>query len=167
MVHRRDSARVVLIAPSGRTLLFEVADPVSQSGRSIWITAGGGVKPGETPAQAACRELREETGIECDQAMLGAPVAVTRGPWSLGGRAIYSEDWFFTLRCDELDPVDTAWTALERRVHRGWRWWSADELEDTSEVVLPGGLAGLVRSILSGDLEVDPVELPWRTTDGT
>ena len=30
---------------------------------SHWITPGGGVEPGETPAEAAVREVYEETGL--------------------------------------------------------------------------------------------------------
>jgi 8-oxo-dGTP pyrophosphatase MutT (NUDIX family) len=32
----------------------------------LWLPVGGELEPGETPLEAACRELREETGLEGD-----------------------------------------------------------------------------------------------------
>ncbi|GAA4983102.1 NUDIX domain-containing protein [Actinopolymorpha pittospori] len=32
----------------------------------LWATIGGGMEPGESPAEAALRELREETGLEAE-----------------------------------------------------------------------------------------------------
>jgi 8-oxo-dGTP pyrophosphatase MutT (NUDIX family) len=42
---------------------------------ALWLPPGGWVDPGETPRQAAGREVREELGVEVD---VGRPLA-TRG----------------------------------------------------------------------------------------
>jgi 8-oxo-dGTP pyrophosphatase MutT (NUDIX family) len=49
----------VLIVRDGRVLLVER----QRDGHQYWVLPGGGVEPGETPAQAARRELLEETSL--------------------------------------------------------------------------------------------------------
>jgi 8-oxo-dGTP pyrophosphatase MutT (NUDIX family) len=51
---------VVVLDESGRVLLVHEAKPGLEG---LWNTPGGGDEPGETPIQAAKRELYEETGL--------------------------------------------------------------------------------------------------------
>jgi 8-oxo-dGTP pyrophosphatase MutT (NUDIX family) len=62
-VHIRDDV--------GRLLLVHQVD------RQQWGTVGGAVEPGESPAEAAVREAREETGLEVE---LTGLVAALGGP---------------------------------------------------------------------------------------
>jgi 8-oxo-dGTP pyrophosphatase MutT (NUDIX family) len=153
---------VITVDPDGCVLLFRIDDPIDAK-PPIWITPGGGIEPGESPAEAAVREFREETGITIDLDALGAPVAVTRGEWTFRGQALHSVDWFFAWRGSRFEPSTSGWTALEHEVHAGWRWWPPHELDTTSEAVLPAKLATLVRAIASGAIGDTPIELPWLT----
>src|SRR5699024_11463528 len=56
------SARVLVFDAAGRVLLVRGHD-ADQVDRTWWFTIGGGIEPGETPRQAAVRELQEEAGI--------------------------------------------------------------------------------------------------------
>lgn len=158
----RPSARVLVIDETGSVLLCRITDALDTK-PPVWITPGGGIEPGEEPAEAASRELREETGVVVSSSALGAPVAVCRGDWEFRGVPLYSEDWFFALRTERFDPTDDGLTDLERELHDCWRWWSPDEIEVAEEAVLPAGLASVVRAVSRDALGPAPLELPWVT----
>ncbi|THV41867.1 NUDIX domain-containing protein [Glycomyces buryatensis] len=58
----RVSARAVVVDKEGRVLLVRHSD----NGRAFHVLPGGRVEPGETAAEAARREVREETGMQVD-----------------------------------------------------------------------------------------------------
>jgi len=57
-----DVALVLLVDRSGAVLL-QLRDGRTSASPNQWSLPGGHVEPGETPEQAARRELREETGL--------------------------------------------------------------------------------------------------------
>jgi mutator protein MutT len=66
---RVPSVGAVVREESGRILVVRRARPPS---RGLWSIPGGRVEPGETLAEAARREVREETGLDVDvQEILG------------------------------------------------------------------------------------------------
>ncbi|MGI5125596.1 NUDIX hydrolase [Pseudonocardia sp. CA-107938] len=134
------AARVVLVDPAGRVLLFRGFDP-ARPGATWWFTVGGGVEPGEDLRAAALREAREETGL--DLAELRGPVWRRLANFSFDGRRYEAEEWFFTATA--TGPVDTSgFTELEARTVVEHRWWSAAELRATSEVFYPARLPELL-----------------------
>jgi len=56
----------LLLLPSVATALFDDAGRLllaEEAGTGRWMTVGGGIDPGESPADAAVREMFEETGL--------------------------------------------------------------------------------------------------------
>ncbi|ROS30392.1 NUDIX hydrolase [Cellulomonas sp. PhB150] len=74
-MHLRVAAYAVVI-DSERILLSRLRET-----RARWTLPGGGIDPGEHPADAAVREVREETGydVELDE-LLGIDSIVIAGP---------------------------------------------------------------------------------------
>lgn len=158
----RPSARVVMIDEHGAVLLIEINDPLAAKPRH-WITPGGGVEAGESPAGAAVRELAEETGLVLKPDELGAPIAMSRGDWEFRGVPLYSETWHFGVVTERFELDISGWDAFEREFQSGWRWWGPDEVEQSSEFIIPAGLAGLARMLSRGERPTEPIELPWST----
>jgi 8-oxo-dGTP pyrophosphatase MutT (NUDIX family) len=142
----RATSRLVVVDETGRVLLMLTRAP-DTSGVARWITPGGGVDPGETHADAAIRELREETG------------QVIADP----GEAVYAEDFtvswdaadhthghaeFFIVRLPHFEVDDAGWTADERIDILESRWFSLDELDGADLAVEPVALVPLLRRIL-------------------
>lgn len=148
----RRSARVLLLDASDRLLLVQSGD--------AWLAPGGGVEEGEGLAEAAARELREETGLTVVPAGL-FPVAFTTGRADLGWASGLFRDDFFLHRVTshEVDPAGL--NEFERRHYRGHRWWTQAELAATRETIYPVNLAALVADLIAGWRPATPIALPW------
>ncbi|XVU29939.1 NUDIX domain-containing protein [Actinoplanes sp. CA-054009] len=77
--YARRTGRVVLLDSLDRLLLLRCAlAPGNPEKGHAWFTPGGGLEPGEDPAEGAARELHEEVGLSVSTADL-SPVAFTSG----------------------------------------------------------------------------------------
>jgi 8-oxo-dGTP pyrophosphatase MutT (NUDIX family) len=148
----RRSARVLVLDGSDRLLLV-------RSG-GIWLAPGGGVEDGEGLAEAAARELREETGLSVAPAGL-YPVAFKTGRADLGWASGLFRDDFFFCRVDRHQVDPSGLNEFERQHYRGHHWWTHAELAATSETIAPANLAALVADLIAGRLPAAPVTLPW------
>ncbi|MBM7787966.1 NUDIX domain-containing protein [Tenggerimyces flavus] len=60
-----DVVVMIVTDRQGRVVMQHRTDD-APTGAGLWSVPGGGVEPGELPADAAHRELLEETGLSCD-----------------------------------------------------------------------------------------------------
>ena len=86
------------------------------SAHGLWSFPGGRLEQGETPMQAAAREVREEIGVELVNARLLKVLSITtpRGP--LGIR-VYTGEYSGTIQLNSSELM-------------AYKWFSIDELED-------------------------------------
>jgi 8-oxo-dGTP pyrophosphatase MutT (NUDIX family) len=142
-------------------LLKSRPDPAFPGHEWSWLTPGGGVDEGESLAETAVREAKEEVGLDITVGDLTGPVAFASGfvafRWATG---IFRDDYFL-VRVDGHEVDTSAMLEYEAGNHLGERWWTVAELEQTADAIVPFGLAGLLKDLLAGKVPTEPVELPW------
>ncbi len=151
---------MLVIDVDDRILMFLTKGSVPAQ-RTRWITPGGGVDPGESHHDAACRELFEETGHVADD--LGSPVASYDFAVDYaGGDHDTGHAEFYLLRTAAFEPSSENWTEDERHDVIEHRWWTADELAATEEPYEPADLPALLARVAatSGAVRSFREELP-------
>jgi 8-oxo-dGTP diphosphatase len=105
-------ATAVVMDGAGRLLLGQRAD----NGR--WALPGGGVDPGEQPAEAVVREVYEETGVHVTVERL-AGVVLRQSSYANGDVCQYMSVWFRcratggTARVNDEESLAVGWYHLD------------------------------------------------------
>ena len=154
----RDSARAILLNDQNELLLIQhqdvlPVDPAQPDLLCYWATPGGGIEPGESPAEALRRELREELGLT--EFAIGRIVGCREIPIDLpdAGRVLSRETYFVchVTEIPELNRLEMS--ARETRTFRCCRWWSQSDLETAAENLRPPAVLELFLSALQSNQE--------------
>jgi 8-oxo-dGTP pyrophosphatase MutT (NUDIX family) len=133
---RRTVARVLPVSPDGTVLLLLGCDPALPEVR-YWFSVGGAADAEETLAEAAVRELREETGIVVGPDALGEPFGTFEVEFSWNGRAYVNESTLFALPLAEREVSFEGLDLLESQSIFDAAWWTPEELERDGRAVDP------------------------------
>jgi 8-oxo-dGTP diphosphatase len=125
-VRARQTARVMVFDPVGRVLLIRCVVMRSDGEFEFWLTPGGEIEAGETPLQAARRELREELGLEFEELR---PVYIEPTQFEHQREMRDNVDFVFVARCGAEEPALRGVTADEIEIMKEIRWWAAEEVE--------------------------------------
>lgn len=155
-VHVRTAARVILLDAADRVLLLAARDPAD--GRVVWFTPGGAIEPGESPLDAAQREMAEEVPL-AGRLGLHGPVWRRRHVFSWNGRQIDQTEFFFVARLDgTIEAADIHVGGEEEVFFAGARWASLAELAEADDIVAPRRIAELLAPIIAGEYPPAPID---------
>ncbi len=153
----RPAARIVLLDPEDRILLQQIR-PDQRETRSIWITPGGGLAPGETHRQAAVRELREEVGQEI--AELGPCVWVRKHEFEFRGTTYRQRERFFLARTGSTAIDTSRQDPIEVDIVLGYRWWKLTQIQGAGETVfVPRLISQYLGPLIEGRIPKRPVNV--------
>jgi 8-oxo-dGTP pyrophosphatase MutT (NUDIX family) len=129
---RRTTARVLPVDPEGRVLLLHGWDP-ERPDAPFWFTIGGAVEGGETLAEAAARELREEVGITVEPPAFGEPIETSYIEFSWAGIRFEQDQTFYAVYLDGAEVDFAGQEAWERATTDKHGWLRPEDLEGGTE----------------------------------
>lgn len=136
---RRTVARVLPVSDAGTVLLLLGCDPALPETR-YWFTVGGAADDGETLAEAAARELREETGIVVTADALGEPFGTFEVAFSWNGRDYVNDSTLFAVALDDTEAGQISFEGLDHLESQSIfdaAWWTPEGLEQDGRAVDP------------------------------
>lgn len=136
---RRTVARVLPVSSEGRVLLLLGCDPALPEVR-YWFTVGGAADAGESLAEAATRELREETGVVVSPDALGEPYGTFEVEFSWDGRDYVNDSTLFAVALDESQAGAISFEGLDLLESQSIfdaAWWTPEELDRDGRAVDP------------------------------
>jgi ADP-ribose pyrophosphatase YjhB (NUDIX family) len=149
-MRKRPSARLLVLDPQDRVLLFlfdHRKGPLA--GTAFWATPGGSLDTGESYAQAARRELCEETGIDAE---VGSVIAVRHTEFMMPeGDMVSAEEHYFVVRAPGAIDHSGNPDPVERDIIAKARWWSLEELKAARETIFPENIAEMVETAITGN----------------
>jgi 8-oxo-dGTP pyrophosphatase MutT (NUDIX family) len=139
--------RVVCLDASLRILLLRWRDPFD--GAVLWEPPGGGIDPGESPWEAARRELVEETGL--DPTAIGERWLPVERDVKWNGKRFVGPEHFFLARFAAVRPA-IARTGLlpDEQVNlQESAWIPLSELDTLPDRLEPPNLRAVVDDFMS------------------
>ncbi len=131
-------------------MLLQLGRELHRRRDRFWLTIGGGAERGETLAEAAVREMREEAGIDIEPALLGEPIGVSVIDYALFAvLPVTQRQTYFAVAVDDPEVSFAHQSLIERLTIERHEWLSAEELERRPERVPDAELPRLIRAAVA------------------
>jgi ADP-ribose pyrophosphatase YjhB (NUDIX family) len=159
-VVERQVVRVVVQDAARDVLLLLARDLTEPELGTWWELPGGGLDDGETYADAAVRELAEETGIAIRTADVGPATWRRSATFRYRGRRHLQHEVVALVRIAERAPDLDVRGRLhyEAEDYPDHRWWPLADLRASTDRFYPGRLPAHVDDLLAGREVDEPFE---------
>ena len=147
---------MLLIDTSGRVLLLRAGDPRQDS---RWFAPGGALDGGETHADAAVREVQEETGLRIPADRLLGPVWTRDVLYEWHGAIERHVEEFFLVRGVDAEGEAAAVENAQPELGHAHRWWRVDEIASSTERFAPARLGEHLAALLAGATPAAPIDV--------
>jgi 8-oxo-dGTP diphosphatase len=131
-MEQRTTARIVVINNEDKVLLLKMHN----SGKSFWLTPGGKIEDGETPLQAAQRELFEETGITHAKFTIPHEWYIEHVGICDGKQTIFKEHIFLAHLANATVHFNNL-VDYEKEELINFAWWDVREFKEHNETLRP------------------------------
>jgi 8-oxo-dGTP pyrophosphatase MutT (NUDIX family) len=156
---QRKAARVVVLDPEDRVLLIRASDPADPAKGRWWEIPGGGMEPGESSAQAATREMIEETGLVPTE--VSGPVWRQHVSYVFAGMRFDQDEWIHIARCDGGEYQPSGLEPIEALAFEGAGWHELGDLPRLGSVerILPPWLPQHLPAVVAAGLPDTEIDL--------
>jgi 8-oxo-dGTP pyrophosphatase MutT (NUDIX family) len=148
----RHSARALLLDEDDKVLLFSSVD--DDNGETFWYPVGGGIKDAESPEDALRREVEEETGLT--EFEVGPQIWYRKAVASWGGNTYDCRERVYLCRVPHFEIDTSGFSQGEIDTVTGHRWWTQDELDASTDRLVPADLAPRLRAVLTHGAPAEP-----------
>ncbi|MFZ4248386.1 NUDIX hydrolase [Streptomyces griseoincarnatus] len=149
------AARVAVLDPAGAVFLFRCDNTEVGVHRAM---PGGGMEPGESPLEAAGREVREETGWS-DLVIEDGVLCLWEHDSTRAGVPVRQHEHIYLAYAPHREPAgDLTAAHAEDRTER-WRWWSPADLAAGHEPLWPPQLPELLAEVRRPGAPATPADL--------
>ncbi len=150
-VRHRTTGRVLPVNGRGEVLLLHGWDPVVPD-VTYWFSIGGAGDGAESLAEAAAREMREETGLVVDAAHFSDVVGHEVVEFDWGFWHLVQDQTYYAVRLDDISGLHfDGHEPLEKGTIDEAAWWTADALDadgGAASDLLTTHMRAAVRAIL-------------------
>ncbi len=154
---KRPAARVVLFDRDQRIFLMQASDPLDPYAPAWWEIPGGGMGHGEDSADAARRELFEETGFF--EVEMGPCVWTQQVQFTFAGMFFDSDERIHVAWCDGGEWNPTGLEAFEIAAFEAARWWKVDDVLAATDRFLPPRLKEFLPDLARGVIPSVPQDI--------